>query len=296
MNPNDQNDQTANWERPHDSWQQPPGSLESAQQPSASLNTPQPAPAQTSGQTEPTVLSSDQRPQPPQQTQQPVSPRPIQKDQTGAYSVVPPLQNQGQSGHNPYEFIMASNSPQPRPPLQRLSLAKKIIIGVVGLIVIFSLVALGKKLFIRPDPTIASMVAIAQEQKEVMRVAAKYTTARAENVRAFAINTQNIVGTDYQAVTEYLKKRKALPKPEVLALKQDAKTDTILKDSTANNTYDDTLLKTLYAQLSDYQTNLGNTYKTIDGKNAKALLEKSYTNVQLLRTQSGIVDPAQPPQ
>lgn len=283
MNPNDQTDQSAN----PAGWQPPTSSPETVQQPAA------PGPVQPS---QPPAPAATPLPEQPQPMQQPIAPNPIQKDQTGAYTVVPPLQNQGPTGHNPYEFIMASNAPGPSKSMQRLSLTKKIIFAVVTIAAVISLIALGKKLFVRPDPTITGMVAIAQEQKEVIRIASKHRVARDENVKAFAANVQNIVGTDYMEVTSYLKKRKALPKPEVLVLKQDGQTDKILKDASATNTYDDTFLKTLYAQLTDYETNLANTYKSVDGKNAKAVLEKSYANAQLLKAQPGITDPAQPAQ
>lgn len=253
------------------------------------LNAWQPVP-QPQG---PSAAQPSVPPVPPPPSQQPT----IQKDATGQYAVVPPLQQttQANTGHNPYEFIMNSNTPPSKTFVGGFSTAKKVLFGGLGLLLVVALVALAIQLLTPKDPLAPAMIAIAQEQQEIVRVASQNNTVTNESIKGFALNTQLSVGSDQQKIMEYLAKKKVKPNAKLLAAKRSTETDSMLASAKAANTYDTYLQKSLNAQLTDYMTNLQTTYKKIDGKNARELLAKSYEHARLLRQQSGVETAAAAP-
>lgn len=225
------------------------------------------------------------------------SPRSVQKNDHGGYAVVPPLQQNPQvnSGHNPYEFIMQpSNIQTPKGLGDKSSFIKRALFTVGGIILLFLLISFGIKAFGPKDIATPALVAIVQEQQEIVRVAAKGQTVPSERTRAFAANTLFSVGTDQYELTKYLAAKKAAPKGKALSAKRSAETDKILTDAKESNTLDSALQQSLTAQLTDYSANLSATYKKLASKKAKAIIEHSYATTQLLLKQSSSTPAGEP--
>lgn len=235
-------------------------------------------------------------PQDPQQSYgQPayVPPNPNQTPQPnpmGGYAVVPhptPTPGQGNGGHNPYEFILSPDASAKKPSLGGGSVLKRVLI-IVGLLVILTIIGTVVASFLMPkDNTGPQMIAVAQEQQEVVRVAgevAQNTTS--SELRNLAVTTQMSVDTNRQATVRYMTDRKIKIDDKILALKQNAETDKSFQAARSTNTFDTVAAQALNEQLVAYQANLKKAYAATTGKKARALLQTSYDTASALVTQS----------
>jgi hypothetical protein len=219
-----------------------------------------------------------------------VPPQP-QHNPTGQYEVLPPLpgvQNNGHTGHNPYEFIVNPNTPKRRSSLfggdAFLTRIALIAGGAVVLMIIAGVIisALG------PKSITPSMLAIAQRQQEIIRISTDaYTKASSDDAKNFTTNVEASVTSSQQQTLTYLAghgMKKVSPK--VLALDQDAQADATLASAITAGTYDTAVVQNLTGQLQAYEQLLQTTFKQTTSKTTRQILQTDFTAANLLLEQA----------
>jgi len=221
-----------------------------------------------------------------------------QQTQNGQYAVVPPLpvgQNNGHSGHNPYEFIVNPNTPQKRGGLAGAGFGKQIALLVGGVVVLLIIAAVALSA-LKPKGIGSDMLAIAQRQQEIVRLAtAASQQASGQDAKNFAINTQLSVSSSQQQVVGFLTTHGTKTNEKLLALDHTAATDTLLASAANAGTYDSAVVSTLSDQLKTYEGQVQSTYKKATSKTSKQLLQNSYTSASKLLTQANSVQAAMHP-
>lgn len=211
----------------------------------------------------------------------------------GGYTAVPPpnpVAGPGNGGHNPYEFIFAGNE-QPKPGLfSGGGMMKRVLLVVGGLVVLAVIAAIAVSLLAPKDASLEKLTTVVQEQQEIVRVAdLADKSAASTDLKNLAVNTSLSVGSDKKSLQTYLTTRKVKLTDEILAAKQDSKTDTLLTNAKATNTFDHTAAQTLQSLLVTYRSDLNTTYQEVKGKNARAELKNSYDTAELLIVQANKV-------
>ena len=211
-----------------------------------------------------------------------------QPNPMGGYAVAPPptpTSGQGNGGHNPYEFII--NPAATHGKTSNSSVLKRAL-TIVGVLIVLTIIGAVVANFLIPkDNTGSHMIAVAQEQQEIVRVADQVArTATSSQLKNFAITTQMSVDSNRLATLQYMANRKIKADDKTLALKQNTETDKRLKAAQSTNTFDSIAAQTLNTQLVTYQANLKKAYDAVTGKKARALLQTSYDAASALVTQS----------
>lgn len=232
-------------------------------------------------------------PQDPQQqyVQPPYTPQPpAQVPQPGQFEPTPsaqpsPTPAPASSGNNPYEFILNPDTTHHK-TAPNDSFLKRILV-IVGIVVVIAIIGvIAARLLVPKDNSVQQVTAVAQEQQELVRVATYIVShAKSTDLINFAINTEMSVSTNQQASIEYVANRGVELGEEQLALKKDAKTDTLLSAAISTNTFDSAATQTLTSQLSTYQTSLKRAYNASSGKKARAVLQASYDTAVSLAAQ-----------
>jgi len=222
--------------------------------------------------------------------------QPIHRHENGQYEVVPPPQptaNNGQSGHNAYEFIVASG-PTKKPgllsSLGSAGTAKSFWLkiglfagGAAVLLIIAGILisALG------PKGSVPGMIAIAQRQQEIVRIASAATgKAATQDTKNFAANVGISVGSSQGQILKFLSARGHKIGRTDLALDHDAKTDSLLLAAASANSYDSAAVSNLTEQLQTYETLVRSTYKQTNNKVSKALLQTCFDSADALLKQA----------
>lgn len=220
----------------------------------------------------------------------PVSNQAPQQNAVGQYQVVPPLpsgQNNGHTGHNPYEFIVNAEAKKKSLGLPggnsffgRLAI---IVGGVILLMIIAGVVlsALGPK-----SPT-ASLTAIAQRQQEIVRIASSAVgNASSQDAKNFAVNVEAVVASSQSQIVGYLTSHGTKVDGKVLALDHSAQTDALLTNAQTTNTYDKAVVENLSSQIGTYQQLIQTTFKQASSKQLKQILQHSYADTGVLAAQA----------
>jgi hypothetical protein len=214
----------------------------------------------------------------------------------GQYEVVPPpvpVNAIGPSGHNPYEFIIAAQ-PKKRGFSLRLGTDKKsmliwlgLLLGGVAVVLVVVSIAIS---VLAPKGSIPGMIAIAQRQQEIIRVAdAASRQATTQDVLNLATNADLSLITNQQQVLTFLTTHNTKLKPTVLALDHDAQTDATLANAATTNTYDSAVVQNLSSQLQAYETLLQTTAKQTKNPKTRALLQICFTTADKLLKQAKAV-------
>jgi hypothetical protein len=206
----------------------------------------------------------------------------------GQNSVLPPLTNTGASGHNPYEFIMNPQKKRRGLGLSGPGGSKNMII--VLCVAVLLLVVVGATLMsaLKPKGNAADLIAIAQRQQEIVRIATEatkqVTTANASN---FVTTTELTVTSSQTSLITYLQSHDGIKlKGKTLDLDASTKTDTLLSDAASANNYDTVVVQVLSSELDSYQALLQQTYKLTTSKSGKALLQQTFTATADLQSQA----------
>ncbi|HSX31215.1 MAG TPA: hypothetical protein VLE99_04825 [Candidatus Saccharimonadales bacterium] len=215
-----------------------------------------------------------------------------QQGANGQYEVLPAptaAPNNGHTGHNPYEFIVNPATPPKRPfsfSLGGGSLVKRlaVIVGGVALLVIVGSIVLSTVL---PKGNAAGLIAIAQRQQEIVRIAADATgQAGQQDTLNFVTNTQVSITSSQQQMLSYLTTHGVKISSQLLAADQDSQTDAQLDNAASANNYDAAVAQNLTAQLQAYEILLQNTYKSSSNKQTKDLLQTCYDSAAKLVEQA----------
>jgi len=188
----------------------------------------------------------------------------------------------------PYDFIMNPEKPGKVPlnPLGSSSKQRVMVLGGGAVLLIIVIVILSS-LFKGGGLNAAPLITVAQEQSELVRVAAAGAQASSDdNTQAFAYSVQLSVTSDQQKLLSYLSSLHHTIKPEVLALKHSTDVDTQLANAQASNTYDATLRTVLQNDLSSYSQSLKAAYASNPGPRGDKILSDEFNAAQLLIQQS----------
>lgn len=218
-----------------------------------------------------------------------------QHPETGQYQVIAPPQpapNNGQSGHNPYQFIFEADQVRggKRGGLMGDAFFKLIALIVGGVVILLVVAALVID-SLAPKGSLPGMIAIAQRQQEIVRVA---TTANQQatsaDVRNFAQNVSLSVSSSQQQISGYATAHGAKLDTKTLALDKSAQTDSQLAAAATANNYDSAAAQDLVSQLQTYEKLLQTTYKQTDSKTARHLLQAAFSSSDLLLQQGQAVE------
>jgi hypothetical protein len=208
----------------------------------------------------------------------------------GQYAVMPPLpagQNNGHSGHNPYEFIVNPNTPKHGGnALGGDNFLKKIGLLVGGLVVVLIIAAVVISHF-APKGSTPGLTAIAQRQQEIVRIATlAVTNTTGQDTKNLATNIELSVTSNQTQIVSYLASHGTKLKAKDLALDKSSQTDTLLTNATSAGTYDSVVAQTLASQLQTYESLLQTTYKQTTSKPAKQLIQSCYDSATKLLKQA----------
>lgn len=207
----------------------------------------------------------------------------------GQYEVLPPLpagQNNGHSGHNPYEFIVNPVATK-RHGLGGDPFLVKIGLVVGGLIVLMIIAAIVLS-SLGPKSVTPDLIAIAQRQQEIERVSTNaFQQASSEDTQNFVSTVALTITSDQGAVLAYLAGHGTKKvSTSQLALDQNSQTDSLLANAQNAGTYDSAVTSNLSSQLQTYAGLLQKAYKDTSSTSAKQLLQTCYTNAAKLLQQT----------
>ena len=219
----------------------------------------------------------------------------IQRSQHGHYQVVPPPQvtpNDGRSGHNPYEFIVnpTAKSKVGRALLSGDTFLKRIVMMVGGVLLLF---IVGGILVtsLEPKGSIPGMIAIAQRQQEVVRVATNATSqASNQDAKNFVTNVEITITSSQKQTLAYLTAHRTKLSTKELTLDKDPQTDAELANAATANNYDGAVTQELVNELQTYEGLLQSTYGQSTSTETKQVLQTEFLNVTLLIKQGEAVE------
>lgn len=257
------------------------------------LAQPQQPAAQPYLQAQPSALPPSQQPQP--QVIQPTQP-PTQPGQTAqpGQQFSPGQAWQSQPQQDQYAFIMDPGSAAPKKPLlpSNGSPLLKVVLGGVTLILLFVIFSVVRGLISGPSP-FPTYASIAQEQEALIHLSSNaleqegLTTAN----RQFAATAKVSLISSQKAMVSYLGKNKFKLDDKQLGFKISQKTDKRLETAAAATTYNSTFDEIMKTELTEYKSQLQQTYNKYELKNGRALLSKDYKQADLLLKQLDRANP-----
>ncbi|MEK7561671.1 MAG: hypothetical protein AAB541_02310 [Patescibacteria group bacterium] len=175
---------------------------------------------------------------------------------------------------------------QPKPPGRFSSLLSgipkpaKIILGaVVGL---FLLVMLYSLFFGGKTTNVDQLTAVAARAQEIARVSAlAQTESQNADTQGLAATTVEVLASQEQQLTSYLKTSGVKVDAKILVSKLDKNTDAALTAALQNNNYDQAYFDYLKTNLTAYRNDLNLVYKGA-GKKAQDIVSTAYSSVQIL--------------
>lgn len=221
-----------------------------------------------------------------------------QQNPNGQYEVVPSITtvpNNGSSGHNPYEFIVATNT-KPKPKfslsLGNSSFVARIGIILGGLVVLMIVAAILISMF-TPKGSTPGLTLAAEQQEEIIRISGLATKqVTGQDASNFVTNVNISIASSQQQIIAYLGDHGVKVPPKTLALDKNSQTDTLLANAASAGNYDSVVAQTLADQLRSYQGLLRTTYQQTSSKQAKQLLQSSFTSASTLLKQYQVLSAA----
>jgi len=199
--------------------------------------------------------------------------------QQQGYSAPPPASN-------PYDFIVTPG----KPPKKKImgsndSFVAKLVLIVGGTVILMIVIAVVVNLLIGGKTNVTDLIAIAETQQEIIRVATKNTTATDPTVIGVGLNTQLVLTTQQQKLITYLQTRGAKIGASTLASKKNATTDQQLQQATAANNFDNVFSQINIQELQGYVSSLKTSYINATSTKEKTILATDYNQAQLLLKQ-----------
>lgn len=194
-----------------------------------------------------------------------------------------PAQSVQEPEGTPYDFFM--ESPKSRKGMGFDSSPVKKLVMMVGLVVVvLSLLAIILALASKPTGNSNSLIAIAQEQTELMRVAADGAkNSHNTDIQNFAVTTQVSLSSTQQKLLNIMAKQGVKTTDKTLVLGHSAKTDQALQSAIAADTYDSTFSSIMRANLSTYVHDLNQEEATATSKAELNVIKDADAGAQLLQ-------------
>lgn len=197
-----------------------------------------------------------------------------------------PVQPSVTPGHDPYAFIM---NPAPKPKKNfwggGASMAKRIGIVAGGAAVLIIIVLVFVNIIFGGSSSTDGLISIVQTENEIIRIAGKNSSAVDQVTKNFAVNTQLSITTQQKEWENFLGKYGIVVAPKLLVLKKNLKSDKSLDSAEANSTFDLVFNQMLKSMLNDYKKELNTTYQHTNNKEERTLLDKHYSQINLLLKQ-----------
>lgn len=184
------------------------------------------------------------------------------------------------------------NPQQPkRPPLFRFgNVSSKVRIALLaGAVVLLLILVIGfKNMLAAGNNFIPSMVTVAQDQYELVHLAAGgVQNAVDDNTRNFAVTAQASLQSQQNDTVAYLAGNGRKVKTKELAAKLSKPLDSRLSDALAASNYDSTFRDIMKSSLTAYQHDLQQAYRQDTGPKGRAMLNDYYKAAGLLLKQLG---------
>jgi hypothetical protein len=188
-----------------------------------------------------------------------------------------------------YEFIMNPGKPAKRPLLLPTgsSMLSRVMLALGGLVVLIVIGVIASSLFGSKGSDMTSLVSVAQDQAELIRVSQLATgKADGQTAKNTAISVQLALTSANSSLVTYLATNHQKLSNKDLALKHDVSTDTKLTAADSASNFDPTFISVIQAELAIYQRDLKVAYATKPGPKGEQLLKSQYDGATLLLTQS----------
>lgn len=190
-------------------------------------------------------------------------------------------------GFNPGQYDFITNPPKAPKPSLLGSLTggnkTKLLIMAIAVLTIITILVVVVSSFFGGSSNKDRLVAIAQQQSELARVAQLGTdSATGTNAKSLAASVQLTMVSDKAALNELLVKNGDKVKEKDLIGTPDSETDTKLTTAQQNGTFDTIFTSTMKELLNDYKNDLSNTFDTSTGQLTKQTLAQAYENATIL--------------
>lgn len=192
-----------------------------------------------------------------------------------------------------YDFIMNPAAPPKKPLLPSGSnLAVRIGLVAGGLLVLLILFSIVKSLVVQ-SPDLTGFVVIAQDQQELIHLvsntASNGQSGLSSNNKNLAATAQLSLSSNQSRVLQYLAANHKKVRSKDLNLKLSSTLDNQLANAQTAGTYDSTFQSIIASQLKTYISDLSSTYRSSSAKQQKgrALLKSLYAQASLLQNQVG---------
>jgi hypothetical protein len=189
--------------------------------------------------------------------------------------------------HNPYEFIMnpAQMPKKAKGGIGNDSFILKIVVIIVGAGFVLGLLGFILNSVLGSKTNSSELVALAQTQTEITRVALFGATAQDQGVRNAAITAQYALTTQEQALATFLAPYRVKLGAAQLKLKKNPATDQRLAAAQAASTFDVAFTQTMVGELQAYAVTLKTAYTHATNNKERVLLAADYNDVQLMLKQ-----------
>jgi len=179
---------------------------------------------------------------------------------------------------------MSSGTPTKRSPLTSASTATRAAIAGGGLVGLLIIVWIFFSILNRPTgPDTLPLLAIAQQQTEIMRVADEAAgNLASQTLRNFTATTQLDLMTQRHAFLHFMQAHGRKTTTAALSTTKNSQTDTALQTAQTNGVYDATYQATASSQLAAYERALTSAYAKTKDTGERQLLQQAYAEATLL--------------
>jgi predicted metalloprotease len=200
-----------------------------------------------------------------------------------------PEQYPSSGSGSPYDFIVNPNQPQRRAGLGKVGGNNNFLVKIGallgGVVVLFIVAAVIANALLGNKNNLGDIIAIAQNETEMIRISATGSRASDQDTRNAATNTQYTLVTQRQQWVSWLRQRGTKLNDKTLNLKKNVSTDVQLNAARQTSTFDTVLSQLMRTQLQAYSSTLQDAYNNAASKSEKAMLQADYNQVQLLLKQ-----------
>jgi hypothetical protein len=187
-----------------------------------------------------------------------------------------------------YEFIMNPPKPQRGITFSGESKGDRLkLIAIGGVSILIVALILGK-LFSHPNPIIAAMTPVAQEQQELLHLTGPDVAPAAQlsaNQANFVATTTIVTTSASIQLNTYLAENKIKLNPKLLSGKIDPAVDEQLTGAISSGIFQSTYTKVMTDALQNYASALTAAQKDVTGPNGRAYLSSQLNQAQLLYKQ-----------
>lgn len=199
-----------------------------------------------------------------------------------------PDQSPAPKPENNYDFILNPKQPQKRGLFGKLNgdpFITKIAFIVGGAVILMVVLALVVNFFFGSKSNTDSIVSVAQNEQEIVRLSALGKDASSQQIKNAAINTAVSIKSQQNEWLAFLNKHNREVKLDELNFEKDDSTDKRLKNAEQTSTFDVTYSTVMRSMLETYATSLKTVYDASSNQQERSILNDHYNEAQLLLEQ-----------